>query len=217
MVYDHAISEIIGAIALMGIIVAAFGIFSAIYLPMIKPTQIPQVKLSVACSENINNFDSEFPCTQGSFSCHPINDPFDSQTCEEDCKLRDYSKNQQYQSGDSSSEVLRCMEHCLAPMCSNLAECGVIYICHNGGDSLDIDSMKILVNGLNVESTKWEKKEISSNEFKPYNSYDKNFSIGTVLRIQNPPSPVDRVMVVYNLPSENEITLVLNQFGTDVN
>ena len=216
MAFEHAISEIIGAIALMGIIVAAFGIFSAIYLPMIKPTQIPQVKLSIACNESINNFDTEFPCTQGSFSCHPLDDPFDNKTCEEDCKLQDYSKNLQYESEDSSSQVLRCLEHCLAPMCSSLPHCGVIYVCHNGGDSLDIDSMEILINGLNIDRTNWEKKELSSDFFKPYNTYDKIFSIGTTLRIQNPPKPVDRVMVTYTLSSGSEITLVLNQFGTDV-
>jgi len=217
MALDHAVSEIIGAIALMGIIVAAFGIFSALYLPMIKPTQVPQVKLSIACNETINNLDPEFPCTQGSFSCHPIYDPFDNKTCEENCKLQDYSKNQQYESGDSSSQVLRCLEHCLAPMCSSLADCGVIYICHNGGDSLDIDNMKIIVNGINIDRTNWEKKELSNDIFKLYNSYDKTFSIGTILRIQNPPNPVDRVMIAYTLSSGSEITLALNQFGTDVN
>lgn len=217
MAYNHAISEIIGAIALMGIIVAAFGIFSAIYLPMIKPTQIPLVKMSVACDEHISNFDPEFPCTRASFSCHPNTDPFDKETCEMDCIQRDYSRNQQNLPNDPSLDTLRCLEYCLAPMCSNLTNCGVIYICHNGGDMLDMQNMKIFVNSQKIDQSNLEKKEISNNSFIQYNNLvNKTFEIGTIIRIQNPPRPVDEIMISYTLSSGSEVTLVLNQFGTDV-
>lgn len=214
---NEAVSEIIGAIALIGIIVAMFGIYSSIYLPMIKPQSIPQVKISMACSDTIDIFDTEFPCTQGSFSCHPSSDPFNYKMCEENCKYKKYADKEQFYADDSSVDILRCMEHCIAPMCSNLKECNVIYFCHNGGDTLDIDLMKIIINEEKFDGTKFEKKLYNNDSFFGYDKWsDKYFSIGSSLRIQNPPKPVDKVMIIYTTPSGSDVTLVLNQFGTDV-
>ncbi len=102
-------------------------------------------------------------------------------------------------------------------MCSNLKECNVIYFCHNGGDTLDIDLMKIIINEEKFDGTKFEKKLYNNDSFFGYDKWsDKYFSIGSSLRIQNPPKPVDKVMIIYTTPSGSDVTLVLNQFGNDV-
>jgi hypothetical protein len=206
----------IGAIALTGIIVATFGIIAALFVPMIKPVQIPHVKLSIACAEHIDEYDTEFPCTHGSFSCFPLAEPFDAQTCEHDCMQRAYAKSHQYQPRDYSRLVSQCKEKCIAPFCSTLATCHVIYICHNGGDALEIANMKIFVNGDNVPPSNWEKKELHDDHFKEIAKTSNMFQAGTILRVQNIHPPVDRVMITYTLPSGSDITLLLNQFGTDV-
>jgi hypothetical protein len=217
MVNEYAVSEIIGVIALIGIIVASFGIFAAIYIPMIKPNSIPQLKISMACSNFLDEGDIEYPCSQGSHHCDPIN-PFDNKTCEKDCTYQAYSQNPQFRSEDLQREIYRCMEHCTSPMCSHLDDCRFLYICHNGGDSLDPEKMSILINGNNIERSEWKLKKPASvmaeSTFSP--GLNESFSIGSSLRILNHFNPVDSVMIVYNPPSGGSITLALNQFGTDI-
>lgn len=212
---EQAVAEIIGAILLIGIIVGAFAIFTAIYLPTLKIYPSPSVKMSMACNTTLGADDTEFPCSRGSFSCHPFN----NRTCEEDCKWRDYSENPDLNGEQHNREIVRCMEDCMNPICSDLGNCGVLYICHNGGDSLNISDMKIFVNGNAIVKNTWGIK----NQFvnppifispPPEGSLFRN---GDSLRISNPSGsrPVNTVMVLYSLPSGQEINLALNQFGTD--
>jgi len=212
---DTAASEIIGAIMLIGVIVGAFGIFSAIYLPSVVPSQVPHAKISMACNVSEGPDDIEYPCTRGSFNCHS----FENTTCENDCRYRDFSDNPNLDSEDYEREISRCLENCMSPLCSDLQHCGVLYICHNGGDSLDIDSMKILVNGNEIARGYWNIKQQLVDELS-FNSAvsGKKFQNGDSLRIISPSGgkPVDTVMISYTLPSGSEVTLALNQFGTDV-
>lgn len=214
MCREEAIAESIGALLLIGVIVGAFAIFTAIYLPTIRIDPIPSVKLSMACNSTIGTDDTEFPCTRGSFNCHP----FDNRTCEEDCKRRDYSENPDFSTEQQSREIGRCMENCMNPLCSDLRNCGVLYICHNGGESLKISDIRILVNGNPTLKTSWEiKQQSGSSTFVSLNE-GTIFRIGDSLRIINPAGglPVNTVMVLYSPSSGGEITLALNQFGTDV-
>lgn len=215
---NEGISEIIGVILLIGIIVATFGILAAIYIPTIKPNPVPQVKLSMACSDGINDFNNiEYPCTKGSFQCNPPNIPFDNKSCENDCRLRDYSQNFQYDPANLERDILQCLDNCHNTTCSDLAECHLLYICHNGGDILDIDSMNIVVNNQLIDKSHWMiKKPLLSDVFTSL-SLDRTFAIGNTIKLQNFPNPVDRVMITYRLSSGGEVTLALNQFGTDIN
>lgn len=220
MFKNDGVSEIIGVILLIGIIVATFSILAAIYVPMVKPTPIPQVKLSMACSNNLGDAANiEYPCTKGSFHCNPDNDPFHNENnCSNECKLRDYSQNPQINPDDIEHEILRCMENCPRPICSDLIDCNYLYICHSGGDTLDVDKIRIIVNEIPIIN--WQLKKRFQNLRDPTPA--DTFSIGDTIRIfwdpePDPPfNPVDKVMITYTLPSGGEITLVLNQFGTDV-
>lgn len=215
MILEDGVSETIGVILLIGIIVTVFGIFGAIYIPMVKPIPIPQVKMSIACSDNLNDYDKEFPCTLGSFNCHPLDDPFDNSSCEADCRNRYYAQNPDSLEKDRKMEIYRCLEDCLTPLCSDLSDCDVLYICHNGGEILKTSNMRIIINGEDI-GTSWKILQPPNENFIPVIP-DMNFGIGETLQIQNPPNPVDTVMVAYRLDSGGEVTLVLNQFGTDVN
>lgn len=200
---------------LIGVIVGAFAIFSAIYLPSVIPSDVPHARISMACnnvSESSN--DIEYPCTRGSFNCHS----FENTTCENDCRWRDFSGNPNLDSSDYQREISRCLENCMSPICSDLQNCKVLYICHNGGDPLDIDAMKILVNGNVIDQSNWEMKEQMAEPEEFDSVTGKKFRNGDSLRIISPSGgkPVDTVMISYTLPSGSEITLALNQFGTDV-
>ena len=211
---DEAVSEIIGAVMLIGIIVAAFGIFTAIYLPSLVPSPTPQVKLGMACNETAGPSDIEFPCTRGSFNCYAFN----NKTCENDCNWRDYSANPDVTSEQQNREISRCMENCFSPICSDLRNCGVLYVCHYGGESLKISDMRIIVNGKSIHEDTWEIKQhqVSNNFVSPPDGAI--FQNGDSLRILNPSSgqPVDTVIISYILPSGSEVTLAMNQFGTDI-
>jgi hypothetical protein len=215
MCKEEAISEIIGAILLIGVLVGSFGIFAAIYLPTLQPVQVPHVKLSMACNETIGADDVEFPCIRGSFQCHP----FDNRTCEDNCIWKDYSENPEYKSEHHSQEVSRCMENCLGSICSDLVNCGALYVCHNGGDSLTLSGIRILVNGIPTEQTSWGvKQQMAGDIFISPPTDGILFRNGDSIRISNPSAgqPVDSVMILYSLPSGGEVTLAMNQFGTDV-
>jgi len=215
---NEAISEIIGVILLIGIIVATFGILAAIYLPTIKPNPVPQVKLSMACSNGIHDFNNiEYPCTKGSFQCNPPDIPFDNKSCENDCRLRDYSQNFNYDPANLERDILRCLVNCHNTTCSDLADCDFIYICHNGGDTLEVNNLEIIVNNQPIDKSYWKMKKPSINDVFTSIILDSSFSIGSTIRLENIPNPVDRVMIMYSLPSGGEVTLALNQFGTDIN
>jgi len=215
MNHDQGITEIIGAILLIGIIVGAFGVFAAIYIPSVKPTSMPHAKLSMACNETHSSDSTiEFPCVRASFGCHPG----DNRTCEKDCEWRDYTSNSQISSDQLSKEIMRCKESCMDPICSDLKRCEDLYICHLGGDTLKVSDIGVLING-NLIETNWEIKKISDGDkFVPIDhlSSTKNLSTGDSLRIRNSYSPVDTVLIRYTLPSGGDITLAQNQFGTDI-
>ena len=205
-------SEIIGVILLIGIIMGSFGIFAGLYLPTIKPVIVPQVKLSMACSDITTN-DVEYPCTRGSSSCSS----FDNRSCEEDCRYRDYSDNPQFNSESLKTKILRCMENCGGSLCSDLKDCNALYICHNGGDALQISTMTIVVNGKVIDQNRWEIKKGDAD----FHSLSSNLSytIGDTLRINKETSystPVDTVTIISKTLSGGNITLAMNQFGTDV-
>ncbi len=213
---EQAVAEILGAILLIGIIVGAFAIFTAIYVPTLKIYPPPSVKLSMACNTTVGAGDTEFPCTRGSFNCHPFN----NRTCEEDCKWRDYSQNPDLSSDQHNREIVRCMEDCMSPICSDLRNCGVLYICHNGGDSLNISDIKIFVNGNAIARNFWgiKNQSVTPPAFVSPPPEGWLFRNGDSLSISDPGGgrPVNTVMIVYSPQSGQEIILALNQFGTDV-
>ncbi len=208
-------AEIVGVILLIGIIITAFGIFAALYLPSIKPDATPQVKLNIACSntEISDQNITDYPCMRGAFGCHAFN----NHSCEEDCRYRDYSSNPQYNSEDSNLEVTRCLENCEKSTCSDLSNCKLLYLCHNGGDSLKISDLKTTINGVSVSntySTPWRLKQGDSIYSYPVSS-DKTFRNGDLLLIPNPDysTSVKKIHIIYTLPSGREVTLVMNQYG----
>ncbi|NLV26555.1 MAG: hypothetical protein GXY48_05245 [Methanomicrobiales archaeon] len=223
MISEEAVSEIISAILLISILVAAFGIFAALYIPTLVPEKIPRVSLSIACSNVTDPPDIEYSCTRGSFSCKP----FDYETCENDCKWRDYSFNSDVNNDRYQDKIYQCMENCIKPICSNLNDCKTLYICHNSGDSLQLKDVSVVVNGNSIIEegltlgVTWQLKEFESDNFiniPSTPSPTKFFENGDSLRILNPSGgqPIDVVMIVYTLPSGGKVNLIMNQFGTDV-
>lgn len=213
---NYAVSEIIGVILLIGIIVSAFSIFAAIYLPMIIPNAIPQVKLTMACSSDGGDGDDiEYPCNIGGFSCS--DDPFDYEMCKNDCKTRFYSEIYPDSSDNHNVEILRCLEDCMVPICSDLGNCNVMYICHNGGDSLVLDNLEIIVNNGVIPKEEWKVQKPGDIFSTP--PIDEIFQVGSTIRFTREDStiPVDRVIVIYRPSHGGEYTLVSNQFGTDIN
>jgi len=212
---NYAVSEIIGVILLMGIIVAAFSIFTAIYLPKVIPNAIPQVKLTMACSDENDGNDIEYPCNLGAFSCSDV--PFDYKMCENDCKTRFYSKDYPDSSDNYNVKILRCLENCLVPICSNLGDCKMVYICHNGGDSLVLEDLEIIVNYGVIPKEKWKIQLPGDNYTTP--PIDGIFDVGSTIRFTREDSniPVERIMVIYRPSFGGEYTLISNQFGTDIN
>ncbi|PWR75493.1 type IV pilin N-terminal domain-containing protein [Methanospirillum stamsii] len=223
MFFEEAVSEIIGAILLISILVAAFGIFAALYIPTLVPEKIPRVSLSIACS-NVADPPSmeEYPCTRGSFNCKP----FDNETCENDCKWRDYSLNTNLNNDGYQDKISQCMENCLKPICSNISDCKTLYFCHNGGDSLKLEDLSVVVNGnIIIDEGKsgftWQLKKFESEYFINLESTPSPtsfFENGDSFRIRNPSGwkPIDVVMIVYTLPSGGKVNLIMNQFGTDI-
>lgn len=214
MGYESAISEITGALLLIGIIVGAFGIFSAIYLPTLMPTIIPHVKFGIACNETDGPPDIEFPCVRASFSCNP----FSNETCENDCRWRDYFAKGTLSTDELNREISRCMENCFTPLCSDLSRCGALYICHLGGDPLLVSDIRVVVNGDDIpQGGKWTIKQSSDIAFSS-SVTGKTFRTGDTIKIAPPTTggSVDSVTVVYTLPTGAEVTLAMNQFGTDV-
>lgn len=210
--HEHAISEITGALLLIGIIVGAFGIFSAIYLPTLMPTAKPYVKLGIACNETDGPSDIEFPCVRASFNCNP----FPVETCKNDCRWRDYSAKGALTTEQLNREISRCMENCFSPLCSDVKRCGVLYICHLGGDPVPVTAMRVVVNGNNVpKGGKWQIKQ-SPADFTDINIDSYEFRTGDTIRILQPGAggSVDSVMVVYTLPTGAEVPLVVNHFGS---
>jgi len=207
---EEAVSEIIGALLLMGIIVASFAIFGALYLPTVIPPEIPKVQLSMACSDSIDDNTIEYPCIFGMYHCSV----FDNLTCEDDCRYRAYSQNPQFHPDHLNREIYRCMENCLKPFCSDLENCRYLYICHNGGDNLQIDSLKIMINGNEIEHNRWEMKTPPGTDFI---SSSIQFGIGSTIRIRNTLNPIDTVTIIYSPPAGGELILLVNQFGTTIN
>ncbi len=212
---ERGSAEIVGVILLIGVIITVFGVFAALYIPSMKPDAIPQVKLNIACGNSeISDEDiTDYPCMRGAFGCHA----FDNHSCEEDCRYRDYSSNPQYNSENPDIEVLRCLENCEKSTCSDLSNCKILYICHNGGDSLKISDLKITINGIsvsNTDSTSWRLKQGDS--IYPYpDSSEKTFRNGDLLLIPNPyySTSVKTIHIIYTLPSGSDITLVMNQYS----
>ena len=213
---EKAVSEIIGALLLMGIIVAAFAIFGVLYLPTIKPPELPKVQLSMACSDRVDDNTIEFPCTLGMNPCKP----FDNLTCENDCKFRGYSQNPQFNPVDLQREIYRCLGNCLSPICSDLGLCRFLYICHNGGDSLQIDSLLIKVNGNEIDQSNWEMKTSPVQNFKSCemnNCNSDQFKIGSTIRIRNTLGHLESVIIIYTPPFGGEYTMLMNNYGTAIN
>lgn len=217
MKIERGSAEIVGVILLIGIIISVFGIFGALYIPSLKPDTTPHVKLNIACGKSdISDADiTDYPCIRGSFGCQGV----DNHTCEEDCRYRDYSDNPQYNSEKQNLEVLRCLENCEQSTCSDLSNCKLLYICHNGGDSLKISDLKVVINGFsltNTLSTSWRLKQGDS-IFSYPDLNNKTFNNGDLLLVPNPDSSnqVNRIHLIYTLASGRYVTLIMNQYGNN--
>jgi hypothetical protein len=212
---NYAVSEIIGVILLMGIIVAAFSIFAAIYLPKVIPNAIPHVKLTIACSsDGTEGVDIEYPCNLGGFSCLDV--PFDYEMCKKDCQTRVYSKRLSDSSENQDGNIRRCIDNCLKPICSDPRICNIVYICHNGGDSLVLQNMDIILNNGAIPKEKWSVQLPGDNYTTPPTGG--LFDVGSTIRFttEDRSIPVERIMIIYRSPSGEEYTMVSKQFGTDV-
>lgn len=213
MGWEPAVSEIIGAVMLIGVIVGGFAIMTAIYVPMAKVDPKPFVKLSMACNQT-GFEDLEFPCTRASFNCHPFNYP----TCIDDCIWREYGVDRDPDSLDENQRAVinKCLENCMGPPCSDLTSCGNLYICHLGGDALQISDMQVLIDGNPVPGG-WEIKNQTGTDTFESATPDTLFVNGNSLRITTGVAGnVDTVTILYTLPTGEITTLAINQFGTDV-
>lgn len=129
-------SEIIGAIVLTGIIAAAIGILGLQWLAQIPTASPPYINLEIGCGNGA--ISGDFSCRTGTISCDP-DIPKNSGSCKKTCPAEN---NPQYQA---------CIDQCESqPNCyekSDQLTCNTLFICHNGGDSLDISQLTVRING----------------------------------------------------------------------
>lgn len=233
---DEAISEIIGSILLIGIIATAVMIFSALYLPTIEIHPQPKVALKISCDRiDVRALDIDYPCDMGIFACpdpaiHPcrdlcidqFNDPGEEaqqQRCINRCQCEDECRQRYSFNSETISErdllYSQCVDNCFG-FCSDPNDCRFVYICHNGGDDLIIERLKILVNGNQINQNRWFIKSPKNN----INIYSvigdiSSFSMGDSILIPliGGEQQVNDVAVGYSLTQGGEIILTQNLFG----
>ena len=197
---DPAAAEMIGAIALTAIIVAAIGILGAQWIANIPTSSFPTAQLEIACGDD--SVQGDFHCRSGVIGCAdeeilPLSNcsynclnttPSQKMVCDgtEDCSI---TATPQYQ---------ECVRRCeSAPNCAKIHNntlCNTIYICHNGGDALDINNLNISVNEGNPQENYWIYDYVSNTTVPK--SKAEYFKASNVIKINSTYDP-EKVMIVY--------------------
>jgi hypothetical protein len=162
---DLAAAETIGAILLTAVIAASIAIVSYQWISEIPTSSLPYSNLEIACGNGTNLSDNY--CGAGIISCPKGND-LSYYNCSKEC------------SNGSTSEYQNCINNCGSPSnCidpTNKKICNTIFICHKGGDPLNIKNLNIFINknphtfsvyyyeyNNTIKNYNWTKKE--SGEF----------------------------------------------------
>jgi hypothetical protein len=211
---ESAAAEMVGAIVLTSVIAAAIAIVGYQWVEQIPLSSPPSVKLEIACGippVNVNDYS----CRSGIISCEP-QQSLSTADCIAACPAApDPDHEPCIWNCDSSKKLLfgECIKGCTQPgtlqyrscidSCSSppncaavndVTMCNMIFICHNGGDSLNIETLGISINGINRD--------------RPYEIYrytdetlsDRStgfFQAGEILRIPITVQP-DSVVVSYD-------------------
>lgn len=212
---ENAAAEMIGAIALTSIIVAVMAIVGSQWIGHIPLSSPPYANLEIACGNSSmpwtmykdNNITFDFNCRTGVIGCAPdelinyhdclnhcdsIGTLTEKKACLANCQFSrkiSYDECSHYCSISDPSIYQECLKECeSAPNCANVENstmCNAIFICHKGGDPLEINKLRLFINEDNDgKSSFWtfddDKKEpvsINNGFFNPghvlwYNIFD---------------------------------------------
>ncbi len=204
---DQGSAEMIGAIVLTGIIAIVIGIIGAQWIGQIPTSSPPYINIEIGCGNGTGNSNCtdpripcDFSCRTGMISCdHNVSINYGA--CKNACPA---VSNPQYKT---------CMAQCEEqPNCVNktiLSSCNMLFICHNGGDSLNIDQLSIRINGKIIP----KKYDIYENQTTFHRDLTTGqFKAGEVMRlpITEPPNIV--IINYQDYRSGNEYVLVSKKF-----
>lgn len=197
---EPAAAEMIGAIALTSIIVAALAIVGSQWIGLIPTSSHPSANLIIACGNGGVPYD--FYCRSGVIGCAD-DEIIRYDDCANNCtKINPFEQN-------------KCVKRCEGALnCAIINDnrfCNTIFICHNGGDPLEISRLNVFVND-----------NMLFHPFRTYNPFNitnnttdryvGDFTAGEVLRlpINFPPQSV---MIVYdNIQTGRKIILFDQKF-----
>lgn len=195
---ESAAAEMIGAIALTAIIAAAIAIVGYQWVAQIPLSSPPSPNLIIACGNGA--IQGDFYCRSGVIGCAD-QETISYSECTQNCSIA------------NSNEFSNCIQRCeaalnCAPINDNLL-CNTIFICHNGGDPLEISELSIFVNDIRMNPPfsiyKYTTESTSQKSGGP-------FSAGEVLRlpINNPPQSI--AIIYHDIRSGKEFVLTKQKF-----
>jgi len=182
---DLAAAEMVGAIVLTSIVAVAIGIVGYQWLSQIPTSSPPSLNLEIACG-NKNTAPLDFSCRSGVLNCDPAID-IRYNNCIKNC------------SQPGSLEYQKCKDNCgSTPNCidvSSSAQCNMVFICHNGGDSLDISKLSVRIGDVKLDPPFTIYNYITN---QTNSRAEGNFQAGDVIKISPIQNPLRRVLIIYN-------------------
>lgn len=128
---DSAAAEMVGAILMIVIISSLIGVVGVYWISSVPTASFPYTSLEISCGDNTF---IDYPCREGLMGCNNI--------LYEDCIA--------LCPAPSTSEYNNCIKNCLRSTgCIDISDynlCNMVFICHKGGDPLQIDELHIIVN-----------------------------------------------------------------------
>jgi|GEM_PF-6852054 len=202
---DIAAAETIGAILLTAVIAAVIGIYGYLWITQIPLSSPPHVNFEIACGNASIPVDyHDYYCRGGVIGCSPNESSFLShKDCSDNC-LNNYS----------SGNYQDCVNDCESPVyCADTKNCNSIFICHNGGDPLEISRLKIFVNNKmeNNDENPYYFYNYTNNNPNPVHRTYGDFTAGEILNLST--ETPESVMITYQEADlKNEYVIVNKNF-----
>ncbi|HWQ65835.1 MAG TPA: hypothetical protein VN372_03075 [Methanospirillum sp.] len=182
---EGANAEMVGVILLIAVMGSGIVMVGVQLMAQVPTAAPPYVFVEIACGNFNSSFNiKDFPCRSGSIDCY--HSVLNLTVCRSSCTAK------------GTNQYKQCLAACeQGQNCADLSTCNMAYICHNGGDPLDLNEMKIWVNQV-------EKPLNSLMVYNPDTNISHNvssaFEVGEVIRLPllNSDKPLKTVTISYN-------------------
>ena len=184
---DTAAAEIIGAIILMAIMSSALAIVGLQWISQIETRTPPYANLEISCGNETATSLFDFSCRTGGINCSEPLKSLDS------CKIQ---CNSNYFDQRLFQKCLdKCMQEKNCADLTNFKNCNMLFICHLGGDSLNIDAISIFIN----DKKKGPVTKVYNHITISTSIADGLFEIGEIIRfkLENSDIPIKSITIAY--------------------